>query len=94
MDVVNYIPVVSGISAANFKSPKELAKFLTIVGKNESHYISLFKEKDKYYPSKNPSEETGMCNICRHLNEGYQINRTLNIDKWLWEGQCEKPVDI
>ena len=107
MDDVDYIPVVKGapnikehlpnntyISAANFKSPKELAKFLTIVGKNESHYISLLKEKDKYYPYKNPIEETGMCNICRHLNEGYQINRTLNIDKWLWEGQCEKPVDI
>jgi hypothetical protein len=63
-DDVNYIPVVRGapnikehlpnntyISAANFKSPKELAKFLTIVGKNESYYISLLKEKDKYYPN-------------------------------------------
>jgi hypothetical protein len=39
---------------------------------------SLLKEKDKYYPYINPSEETGMCNICRHLNEGYQINRTLH----------------
>jgi hypothetical protein len=62
-------PYNTYISAANFKSPKELAKFLTIVGKNESYYISLLKEKDKYYPYINPNEETGMCNICRHLNE-------------------------
>ncbi|XP_063431104.1 glycoprotein 3-alpha-L-fucosyltransferase A-like [Mytilus trossulus] len=93
-NVGDYLPVNTYISTSDFTSPMKLARFLKKVGNSETSYISYLKEKDKYYTYSNPNDETGMCNLCRLINRGYQRRYTLNIHQWLWEGQCISPSDV
>ncbi|CAC5417657.1 unnamed protein product [Mytilus coruscus] len=107
MHNMSFIPIVRGapnpgdhlpqntyISTSDFKSPQNLAAFLKKIGTNETRYISYLKEKNKYLFHTDPNFQSGMCDICYHLNVRQQKPKTKNLTKWLWENQCQEPKDI
>lgn len=107
MNNMDFIPIVRGapnpgdhlpqktyISTSDFKSPQKIATFLKTIGSDEKSYISYLKEKDKYLFQTDLNFQSGMCDICYHLNVKQQTPKAKNLKKWLWENQCEEPKDI
>ncbi|XP_063431106.1 glycoprotein 3-alpha-L-fucosyltransferase A-like [Mytilus trossulus] len=89
----DYLPQRTYISTSDFESPKKLATFLKILGRNETRYISYLKEKDKYVDEYGKLK-AGLCDICSHLNVKEQQPKTMNLSRWLWENQCHMQHDI
>lgn len=90
----NYLPKNTYVSTRDFKTPKELAEYLKNLGRNETLYTDILKEKDKYYYQSNSHFEGGMCDICRLLNNNYTTQTAKDLEQWLWKGQCTDPKDI
>lgn len=102
----NFIPVVRGapnvkqllpantfISSNDFKSPEELARFLKVVGSNETKYMFYLQTKNKFVNTLDLMP-LGMCSLCEKLNNKFKRNGKLNLIKMLSEKPCFDPTDI
>ena len=71
-DVSKYLPKGTYINSFDFASPKELAMELKRIGNNESLYIRILQEKDKYILPVDHREKTinkFQCDMCKYLHD-------------------------
>ena len=64
-----YLPKHSYINIKDFSSPRELAKYLTILIKNDTLYNEYFHWKNDYTCYGTPPSMSMACSICRHANK-------------------------
>ena len=64
-----YLPAHSYISIRDFSSPRELAKYLDILDRNDTLYNEYFHWKKKYTCHNTPPGLSLECLVCRHANE-------------------------
>ncbi|XP_052077328.1 glycoprotein 3-alpha-L-fucosyltransferase A-like [Mytilus californianus] len=96
-NTVEHLPNNTFVLVSDFKSPKDLADRLKIIGGNEALYTEMLKQKDKYTAFSDPNEETGIwgvCRTCKLLNNNYQSNKTVDIERWLSGRSCILPSDL
>ncbi|XP_066270775.1 alpha-(1,3)-fucosyltransferase 7-like [Branchiostoma lanceolatum] len=86
-DYERLAPPHSYIHVDDFKSPKELADYLKMLGQDKEQYNAYFKWKTQ--PPKNmPLEEGVWCNLCRQIFDRCPTKRKLYTDLRLWfEGE-------
>jgi alpha-1,3-fucosyltransferase len=90
------IPPKSYIAMDEFKSPKEMGEYLTMLTKNQTAYMEYFKWRKEGW-SKVPwnikGYEIGYCDLCSQLlQKGREVVTPISdITKWYTEkGGCEK----
>uniref|UniRef100_A0AC35G800 Fucosyltransferase n=1 Tax=Panagrolaimus sp. PS1159 TaxID=55785 RepID=A0AC35G800_9BILA len=90
------IPPKSYIAMDEFKSPKEMGEYLTMLTKNQTAYMEYFKWRKEGW-SKVPwnikEYEIGYCDLCSQLlQKGREVVTPISdITKWYAEkGGCEK----
>ncbi|CDW60184.1 Glyco transf 10 domain containing protein [Trichuris trichiura] len=89
------LPKGSFIAADDFKSPKELAKYIDYLNGNLTAYIEYYKWKDNYEAVPFPGGfHIGMCQLCGRLRADtgvgavYPSESATDIDKW-YKGRSE-----
>ncbi|XP_046375748.1 alpha-(1,3)-fucosyltransferase C-like [Haliotis rufescens] len=95
-DYNSLIPKGTYINAADFSSPKELAKYLKYLETNVTAYAEILEEKSRYTHSKLVATyESAFCDICVKLHnvEKYYQYYYDNVH-WLHEGTCHNPSDV
>ncbi|KAK2183377.1 hypothetical protein NP493_314g01006 [Ridgeia piscesae] len=84
-----YLPVHSYINIRDFSSPRELAKYLDILDKNDTLYNEYFHWKKKYTCHNTPPGLSVECLVCRHANEHINdIEIAPNIAEFWSYDQC------
>ncbi len=80
-DYTEYAPPHSFINIADFKSPKDLAEYLTLLDKNDALYNAYFQWKKHYKVIRKPMK--GWCDLCAKLNEPIQVMKSYkNVEEW------------
>lgn len=95
-NVDSTIPRSTFINTKNYKSPEALAKYLMHLASNESEYVSVLKEKDKYLLQNNKTEQS-LCSLCKMLNyvDRNNVNKTgRHFNEWYRHGACSQPLDL
>ncbi len=94
MGGVNYdvrAPPHSVINVRDYKSPKDLAEYLTLLDKNEKLYEDYFAWKKTHTVT--GCIDRGFCGLCRILhNSSYPYKAGFNAHEWWYKDACE-PVD-
>ena len=102
----NMIPVVMGganydvnapphsvINVRDYKSPKDLAEYLTLLDKNEKLYKEYFEWKKKYKVT--GFTDPGYCTLCGILhNSTYPYKARFNAHAWWYKDTCESEDDF
>ncbi len=73
-DYTDYAPPHSFINIADFKSPKDLAEYLTLLDKNDALYMEYLQWRKHYTVVKTPMK--GWCDLCAKLNDPSQQTKT------------------
>ena len=97
-DYSSVAPPHSYIDARLFE-PQELAKYLSMLDANETHYNEYFWWKDNYYVEAGQEQmaKRGFCELCKKLHLKVDIRDNSNkiydqiTNHWLPDNQCEKP---
>lgn len=76
-----YVPRSGYINALDFKSPKDLAKYLLYLDSNKTAYNSYFKWKKHVQFVHNQPHEGTFCEMCLRLNLDYYRQQETNIIK-------------
>ena len=82
-DYTDYAPPHSFINIADFKSAKDLADYLTLLGKNDALYMEYFQWKKHYAVVRSPMK--GWCDLCAKLNDPDQEKETksyTDVEDW------------
>lgn len=95
----NVIPVVYGygnytesapprsvINVADFKTPKELAKYMTYLKDNPNEYLSYFQWK-KDFAIYDSCGHDAVCSLCKKLHSDNTTKTYDNLTEW-WTGNC------
>ena len=89
---VNYetiAPNTSYINVNDFKNPKDLAKYLLLLDKNDDKYLDYFQwfDKVKYY------EQNWRCELCKMLHDENLPHKVYkNVTQWLLTDMNNKPA--
>uniref|UniRef100_A0A915PQZ0 Fucosyltransferase n=1 Tax=Setaria digitata TaxID=48799 RepID=A0A915PQZ0_9BILA len=84
----NILPTGSYIAADEFKSPRELARYLEFLSQNTSAYLK-YLEWTKYYQK--PTRMDASCALCKYLHEHVNDIKPKiihNIRSWWFDGNC------
>lgn len=92
------LPTGTYISTFDYKSIKELADHLKLVGSTEEMYTAYLKKKLQYQLTRwQDSFALGICELCSKLtgsHENAQWHHVFNLHRRLTEDMCYKPSDI
>ena len=86
-DYKQYLPEGTYINAADFRSPKDLAKYLLALSKDVHAYAAILERKSQYRVCH--SRELSWCRLCEMLhmeNMGSKVYKDLY--RWWEEGTC------
>lgn len=94
-----FAPPKSYINANDFKTAKELTKYLQFLIENPDEYMKYFWWKKHYYIIQQYRHTLFMqshmlCDVCKMLNDPKVMRRSQryqDIDKWWEENQCKSP---
>ncbi|XP_059139024.1 3-galactosyl-N-acetylglucosaminide 4-alpha-L-fucosyltransferase FUT3-like [Physella acuta] len=89
-----YLPTGTFIDAADFESPKALARFLQQLGQNKTEYIKILKRKNRWVSEQTPSIH---CHVCEMLHEMLDKPRRIDDLRLKFYGeprQCRQPTDL
>ena len=90
-----YLPKHSYINIKDFSSPRELAKYLTILNKNDTLYNEYFHWKKDYTCYGTPPSMSMACSICRHANKFInKIEIAPNIAEFWSVNKCMSPKEF
>ncbi|XP_030645800.1 alpha-(1,3)-fucosyltransferase 9-like [Chanos chanos] len=80
-----FVPGFSFIHVDDFESPKALAEYLLLLGKNEEKYKEFFRWQQTYEVKHVDFPKEHACLACKYIRErnNYQVFKNLN--KWYWE---------
>lgn len=84
------LPPNSYIDIADFDTPKDLAKYMTLIDKNDTLFNSFFSWKEKYVFQK---ADTETCQLCEYLNKFKDKVSVYPIFETFWnlKKDCSKP---
>jgi hypothetical protein len=89
------LPKHSIIDVRDFNSPKDLAKYLQYLDKNDNKYLEYFDWKENYMAVSNIPP--GVCDLCKILHtpnypykSEFKFDEYWNPDKYCKEGEEEK----
>jgi alpha-1,3-fucosyltransferase len=83
-DYPSYAPSISYIDVSDFKSPKDLARYLNLLNENDALYLQYFYWKSDYEVISRPV--AGWCELCEKLNNPDQRPKVYqNISNWWFQ---------
>ena len=87
------LPPQSFIDVRDFKSPKHLASYLTLLDKNDTLYNQYMAWKESYVLRKLPPNQ---CGFCEYLNLSAKTSKVYNRMDLFWDERtrCQKPEDF
>ncbi|XP_063414149.1 4-galactosyl-N-acetylglucosaminide 3-alpha-L-fucosyltransferase FUT6-like [Mytilus trossulus] len=94
-NIISVLPEGTFIPTIKFKSPKQLAAFLTKIGSSEQKYTSYLRKKHSYSLTNWESNfKTAICDLCTQIKNEKLANKKINVYDRLKEGKCFEPSDI
>ncbi|CAC5401661.1 FUT-1 [Mytilus coruscus] len=94
-NVKGILPKATFISTSDFKSPKELALYLSDVALNKTKSLTYIKAKDRYVTYADIDLlERGACSLCENLNSDNKRKGVVNLSQWALKKRCVSPTDI
>ena len=87
-DYKRYLPEGTYINAADFRSPKDLARHLLALGKNVRAYAAMLERKSQYTNS-NCGRKEPWCKLCDMLHTKNLTSKVYqDLSRWWQEGTC------
>lgn len=91
----SFLPKGTFISTKDFESPKQLAKYLKMIGSSEKLFTSLLQKKMSY----NLQEwlenfKPAICRLCKMITSNQHLPKNKNIFTKLKEDKCYSPNDL
>ncbi len=76
----------------DYDSPAALAEYLHYLDQNPMEYLSYFWWTETYKSRLDPVKYlSGFCQLCAKLNSPEEERRSVDLEKWWWEGsQCKE----
>lgn len=83
-DYTQYAPPNSYVNIADFKSPKDVAEYISLLNTNDALYNKYFDWKNEYEVVRRPLN--GWCDLCEKLNDPLLESKSYDsIVKWWYD---------
>ncbi|XP_071108506.1 glycoprotein 3-alpha-L-fucosyltransferase A-like isoform X1 [Haliotis cracherodii] len=78
------------INTADFRSGKKLGAYLSFLMQDDTEYLKILREKQKYYVA----FPRPWCDLCKKLHNAEEYSKRIDIHSWLGERNCHLPTDL